>query len=270
MSARTSARATAVAGASAGWTPGPAAPVLADATVDVWRADLAVDVGDDVIALLSADERTRPAAIAGERQRLLWSRSRGVLRQLLARYLRQDARAVELDTGARGKPRLAGVGAEIGAGEGGGAGRGGEDRGALHFNLSHSRHLALYAFAAAGPVGVDVQFARERDARARDYVALARRTFGERSARRLAALDDESREREFLRLWTRHEAELKRIGVGIGGSGDAQDGAEDTAGSAGNAGASIVELDVAPGAAAALALGSSASELRRWDWTRGS
>ncbi|HTA37159.1 MAG TPA: 4'-phosphopantetheinyl transferase superfamily protein [Solirubrobacteraceae bacterium] len=266
MSARTPARATTVAGASAGWTTGPAAPVLTDATVDVWRVDLADDVGDDVVALLSADERTRAAAIASERPRLLWSRSRGVLRQLLARYLRQDARAIELDTGAHGKPRLAGAGAAIGVGKGGDTGRGEKDGAALHFNLSHSRHLALYAFAAAGPVGVDVELARERGAPVRDYVALARRAFGERPAQRLVELDGDSREREFLRLWTRYEAERKRIGIGIDAAdrppdGDLQIGERDAATS------SLVELDVAPGAAAALALGWRASELRRWDWT---
>ena len=230
----------------------------------VWRADLN-DAGDELVELLSATEHTRAAAIAGERQRLLWSRSRGVLRELLGRYLREDACAIELAVGAHGKPRL--VGAHSGLGDGG--------ESELHFNLSHSRDLALYAFAATGPVGVDVQFAREHDDAshtdehnsgrgARKYVALARRTFGEDSAERLAALDYESREREFLRLWTRHEAELKRIGLGIGGG--AQDAANGEAAANRSDGAAIVELDAAPDAAAALALGWRASELRRWDW----
>lgn len=247
MSASTPARATAATSAQADWTPGPAEPVLADAAVHVWRVDL-LRVGDGVVELLSAAERTRATTIAGERQRLLWSRSRGALRQLLGRYLRQNAGTVELSVSAHGKPRLAAAGE-------------------LHFNLSHSRHLALYAFATAGPVGVDVQLARDRPAaRATDYVALARRSFGEQAARTLAALDEqESREREFLRLWTRYEAELKRRGTGIGAADRPADD-DLQAGSRHAAPASTVELDVAPDAAAALALGWRASELRRWDW----
>ena len=89
------------------------------------------------------------------------------------------------------------------------------------------------------------------------------------SARRLAALDGEAFEREFLRLWTRYEAELKRRGTGISAADQPTDdqlqGADRSA-----ATTSIVELDVAPEAAATLVLGWRASELRRWDWTRGS
>jgi 4'-phosphopantetheinyl transferase len=243
MSASRSARATAD-GAAAGWAPGPAEPVLADAAVHVWRVDLC-RVDDSVAESLSVAERARMAKLVSGRHRRLSSRSRGVLRQLLARYLRDDAHALELTVGVQGKPELGG--ARAGART-------------LHFNLSHSRHLALYAFAVNGPVGVDVQFARDqRSARATDYVALATRSFGEHAARTLAALDDESREREFLRLWTRYEAELKLLGVGIGAASSQR-----AAGATREL--SIVELDVAADAAAALALGWRASELRRWDW----
>ncbi len=238
------ARATAATGANAGWAPGPAEPVLADAAAHVWRVDLR-RVDDSVVESLSVVERARAAKLVSEGTRLLWSRSRGVLRLLLARYLREDAHALELTIGAQGKPELGGARASTRT---------------LHFNLSHSRHLALYAFAESGPAGVDVQLARDRrPARANDHVALARRSFGEHAARTLAALDDESREREFLRLWTRYEAELKLLGVGIGAASSQR-----AAGATREL--SIVELDVAADAAAALALGWRASELRRWDW----
>ena len=66
--------------------------------------------------------------------------------------------------------------------------------------------------AERGAVGVDVEVAR----RPINEAALAARTFGPDEARRLAALDPVSREREFLRLWVRHEARLKCRGTGIG------------------------------------------------------
>lgn len=211
----------------------------------VWRVDLTA-VADDVAGSLSGAERERARGIAGEDARRHWSRSRGVLRELLARYLRERPGAIALSVGLHGKPQLAGDG-----------------RGALSFNLAHSQQLALYAFVAAGSVGVDVEVVRAEGARASgDRVALAGRVFGERQARRLKALQPAARELEFLRLWTRHEAELKRRGTGIGAAG----GADRAGGEAGEE-PWIVELDLDARAVAALAVErGSAAELRLWDW----
>lgn len=79
--------------------------------------------------------------------------------------------------------------------------------------MSHSGELALYAFSTAGAVGVDLETAR----RPIDEVAIAARLFREADAQRLQSLAPRARRREFLRLWTRYEAELKCRGLGIGG-----------------------------------------------------
>ena len=180
------------------WAPGPAGPLLIDSAVHVWRANLAT-VDDELISVLVREERERAARIARERERVLWRRSRGVLRALLARYLSVKPGALHIALGPNGKPELLGD--------------------PLYFNVSHSGEIALYALARSGPVGIDVQLARPIDAaRARDHVALARRALGAEPARRLALLEEPQREREFLRLWTRYEAELKRRGTGIGGA----------------------------------------------------
>jgi 4'-phosphopantetheinyl transferase len=244
MSARLAARQPSAPSGSARWPRGPSEPKLAGTAVHVWRVDLA-SIGDEVAASLSADELERARRIAGEDARRLWSRSRGVLRELLARYLRESAGAVELAVGQHGKPELA------------------DGRQELFFNLSHSRRLALYAFTAAGPVGVDVELAREEGARAvGDRVALARRAFGEAEADRLGALQPVARERELLRLWTRHEAELKRRGAGIGAAR-----AEDQADGEAHAAPWVVELDVGARAVAALAAErGAAGELHLWEW----
>jgi 4'-phosphopantetheinyl transferase len=232
------------------WAPGPREPQLVRAEVHVWRVDLMV-LADDVACCLSADETARAARIVGERERALWARSRGVLRALLGRYLDEDPTATELVVGPHGKPQLA---------DGGGRPRG------PFFNLSHSQHIALYAFTATGAIGVDVQLARDANAgAASDHVALARRMFGEAEAQRLNELAPAMREREFLRLWTRHEAELKRRGTGIGAVESEADGST-AAEEARTAGPRIVELDVGVRAAAAVAFAYEASELRLWEW----
>jgi 4'-phosphopantetheinyl transferase len=199
--------------------------------VHVWRAEL-TSVSDDLAKLLCKAERARAERLLNERDGQLWMRSRGVLRALLGRYLREDPSTLRFSTGAHGKPELTPR--------------------TLRFNLAHSAGLALYAIAGTGAVGIDVQMPRRRI----DEVALAARTFGAAEARRLAQVDPARRRREFLRLWVRHEAELKRRGTGIGGRLP----------DAGAGESWITELDVGGLAAAAVAAAAPRRELRLWDW----
>jgi 4'-phosphopantetheinyl transferase len=254
MTARASAGPRATTGESRAWPSGPKRPMLPKGVVDVWRADLNA-VADDVLAALTGGERERAAGIMGRCERTLWSRSRGVLRELLARYLQGETGDVELTIGAHGKPELP-VDADRHTN--------------LFFNLSHSRDLALYAFSVDKPVGVDVQVAQgARPGRTVDEVDLARRAFGEHEAERLNLIEPARREQEFLRAWTRYEAELKRLGKGIGGHRVRDDGSRARVASP-CASPFTVELDVGQGAAAALALAGPARELRRWTWAKGS
>jgi hypothetical protein len=131
------------------WAPAPETAKATTGVVDVWRADLA-GVGDELEDLLCPQERERAAriapersrGIAPERNRILWARSRGVLRALLARYLDRDPRALRFVLGPHGKPALRGEG--------------------LRFNLSHSGPLMLVAVSAGRNVGVDVERPRKR------------------------------------------------------------------------------------------------------------
>jgi 4'-phosphopantetheinyl transferase len=245
MSTRLPAREPAPRDGHVRWLRGPSEPLLADTAVHVWHVDLTT-VDDGLADSLSAAERERALGIADEDARRLWRRSRGVLRELLARYLRERSGALALGVGRNGKPRLTG-----------GA------RQALSFNLSHSRQLCLYAFTAVGSVGIDIEVVPERSSRGGgDRVTLARRAFGEPHARRLRALTPAAREREFLRLWTRHEAELKYRGVGLGAAR-----VEDRARGEASPEPWIVELEVGPRAVAALASERAPEgDLRLWRW----
>jgi 4'-phosphopantetheinyl transferase len=182
------------AGAEEAWSPGPLRPQLGDGAVHVWRADLAA-VAAPLAELLSEQERARAERILSESRAELWTRSRGLLRALLGRYLQREPASLRFATGAHGKPTLSDASAN-----------------ALSFNLSHSGGLALYAFSAGPAVGVDIEVGR----RSVEELAVARSWLGEAQARRLEALDPATRRREFLRTWTRHEAQLKCLGVGFG------------------------------------------------------
>jgi 4'-phosphopantetheinyl transferase len=113
---------------------------------------------------------------------------------VLARYLGEAPEAIELVRGERGKPLLATA----------------PER--LAFNLSHSGELTLVAVSRGREVGVDV----EREKPGRDLVALAERALPPEDAVAVRAAGDGERTRVFYALWTRHEARLKCLGIGLG------------------------------------------------------
>jgi 4'-phosphopantetheinyl transferase len=187
---------------SLSWPPAPSEVRLGQNAIHVWCARL-----DDfhpalsrLYGVLSADERTRASGFhfAGDRDRFI--ARRGVLRHLLARYLHQRAERIGFSVGRHGKPCIA-------APDGGPC---------LHFNVSHSGALALYAVTSASPVGVDVERLREIS----ELDALASRFFAAAEASRLIALPSSQRLDEFFACWTRKEALLKATGSGIGAHPD--------------------------------------------------
>ena len=159
----------------------------------MWRADLRA-TSDATLRWLASDERARAARFPVAARGRLWAHARGVLRALLGAYLEEDPRALRFEADAGGKPRLAGH----------------PDR-AISFNLSHSGSHALFAFARAGAVGIDIECARPGT----DRLALAARAFGPSAARRLRTLEDSEREREFLAMWVRREALVKCMGTSL-------------------------------------------------------
>jgi len=208
---------------TAGWRPGPASPALQADSVDVWRADLA-GAGDELAASLSEQERSRAAGFPSPAAGRLWAASRGILRELLARYTAERPQDVPLHADQSGRLSLPGPVQ-------------------LSFSLSHSGQLALYAFASAVPVGVDVETARSIN-----ETALARRLLGAAQAQALSRLPAAERRRELLRAWTRREARLKCMQAGEAGE------------------PWLIDLDVGGGAAGALAgLGGGPPAVRLWD-----
>jgi 4'-phosphopantetheinyl transferase len=80
----------------------------------------------------------------------------------------------------------------------------------LHFNLSHTDGLAVFAVGRSR-VGVDVE--RVRPIPGAD--GLVSRFFTRRECGQFHALSPDDRPAAFLRAWTRKEAVLKAIGRGV-------------------------------------------------------
>jgi len=222
------------------WAPGAATPRATAGMVDVWRADLTA-IEDDLEDLLCTEELARAAQIVHPRKRVLWARSRGVLRVLLGRYLDRDPLDLRFALGPHGKPALSSEGPTRPA------------TGDLSFNLSHSGGLALVAVTAGRAVGIDVEIAAHRRV---DELAVAARVLGDEQARRLAVFDSQARARAFLHAWVAHEAVVKCLGLGLATPLEGSPPAD----------LWTAAVDVGPRAAAAVAVAGGPCELRYRDW----
>lgn len=146
---------------------------------------------------LSDEERRRRDAFRSPLHAEAFVVARGLLRLLLARYLGGRPDAVALTCGPHGKPRLADAPADS----------------ALRFNLAHARDALILAFSTGMDVGVDVEWV---DANT-DVMALAGTVLRAAEIDRLGRLAGHERTRLFFRYWTRKEAYLKALGVGLAG-----------------------------------------------------
>jgi 4'-phosphopantetheinyl transferase len=182
------------------WPSAPATLSLGARDVHLWSAVL--DKTSDQIAkfnsTLSPEEQNRAARFHFDRDRNRFIAGRGLLRDILGRYLQTAPSEIKFSYTDRGKPSLDGM--PPGA--------------ALHFNLSHSHAFALLAVTRLCPVGIDVELIRPL----KDAEAIAERFFSPRESAALAALPPEHKPVGFFNLWTRKEAWLKATGEGISNS----------------------------------------------------
>ncbi len=142
--------------------------------------------------VLSDEERARAGRFRFARDGQRFMSAHVALRELLAAYTGLRAEALRFVTSAFGKPSL-------------------PDQPRTRFSLSHSQGLGLIAIGGRGPLGADVEWLRTVP----DAPALAAQHFTRRENEALAALPAHERNRAFLTCWTRKEACLKAIGLGL-------------------------------------------------------
>jgi 4'-phosphopantetheinyl transferase len=149
------------------------------------------------LALLDTEETERLAQLTVGEARDTFATSRAVQRLLGARYLNVPPAEVRVNRGCQycagnhGRPRWVG--------------------GAVEYSISHTGEWLLAAVAGTGPVGVDV----ESIALNRDVGRLASVTLTEAEKVRFAQLPERMRARWFVRTWTRKEAAMKLVGLGL-------------------------------------------------------
>ena len=145
---------------------------------------------------LSPDERARATRFAFHRDRNAYITTRAALRDLLGQYLSTPSAEIQFHYAHRGKPSL---------------GPTNNGNPPLHFNVSHSRGIALLAFSPERRLGVDVEFIRPIE----NWEDIARRFFSQNELAELSALPPNQRDEGFYTCWSRKESYVKASGEGL-------------------------------------------------------
>ena len=241
------------------WDIPPKKLILSSNAVHVWRASLHVSASYlcTLEGTLTADERARAEQFYFQKHREHFIAGRGLLRNILSRYLEKEPDQLRFCYNAYGKPTLTEE----------------ADAERLCFNLSHSHGIALYALTRGREIGVDIEYFRP-DVEAEK---LAERFFSPRETAALRALPKHLRKEGFFNCWTRKEAYIKAEGKGM----SIPLNAFDVSLTPGKPAAllrtqnhpqetsrwSLQALDPAPGYAAALAVKGHDWKLKCWQWS---
>lgn len=174
--------------------------MLLGRNIEIWRANLDIDpdIESQYWSVLNPAEKERANRFVKKQDQTRFIAGRGILRHLLGQYLDLSPQAIQFDYLPRGKPVLA------------------SDHSCpnLQFNVSHSHHLALYAFTDSGDgIGIDVECLRSLP----QALSLAKRFFTKNEVSYLASLPSQQQEAMFFQFWTAKEASLKATGEGLVG-----------------------------------------------------
>jgi 4'-phosphopantetheinyl transferase len=163
----------------------------------VWRASLDQPAGAiaRLARLLSKDEYQRAERFHRPADRRRFIAGRGILRKIISSYLSLAPDEAQFVYNKYGKPSVLTN----------------QDRNALRFNLSHSNGMALYAVTRGRRIGIDIEYMRE------DFATLevAERYFSKDEFEALERVPINQRTEAFFNCWSRKEAYIKAIGMGV-------------------------------------------------------
>lgn len=175
-------------------------PTLSDHTIHVWR--IALDNFSktqlaQLTTLLSTDEQARVDRFVTTQLQHRALASLSALRIILSRYLACQPTALLFSRNPQGKPSL-------------------PDHPQLQFNLSHSDAWAACAVTLDQSVGIDIEAVIVRDG----IDNIVQRFFSADEITAWQALPASEKNHAFFRMWTRKEAYLKALGLGLQGGLD--------------------------------------------------
>lgn len=169
------------------------APLLSEGQIHIWTIAERPHAASEYLPLLSRAESERAFAL---RTTKLFDRfviDHGLLRMLLGAYLEIDPRKLTFATNQYGKPQL-------------------ENRTCrLRFNMSHSGAITVVALCLDAEVGIDVETIRPIE----EWEDIAVSHFSKDENQSLHQDTPAHRMGAFFRCWTRKEAFIKAVGMGL-------------------------------------------------------
>jgi 4'-phosphopantetheinyl transferase len=179
------------------WQPQHQAIMLRENEAHLWIASLNTppETLSYFKSVLSADEQQRARRFRNIIHRNQYLIARGSLRRLLGYYVHGAPERLQFTYSALGKPSLSGQASEA----------------VLNFSVSHSEDRALFGFARAPRIGVDLEYVRADV----DVLGLSKRYFSADEFRQLERLPANEQREAFYCAWTRKEAYLKACGESL-------------------------------------------------------
>jgi 4'-phosphopantetheinyl transferase len=150
---------------------------------------------DDIAWLgsfLSEDETEKSRRFRFTRDRVSYITTHGLLRGILGKHLGISPEDVEITYNPFGRPSVSGYSRQV------------------FFNLSHSSGISVLAFDPQNNIGVDVE---KIDGKF-EFESIVQLYFSKEEGKQIQSSEKKSRQR-FYEIWTRKEAFLKAMGIGI-------------------------------------------------------
>ena len=182
---------------SPSWCSAPSELNLTRDEVHVWCAnlkDLELDI-DYLRLYLSKDENAKADSFHFYNDKKNYIGRHAILRKILGRYLSIEPNKLNFSYSSHGKPSLSNY----------------FNGDKIHFNLSHSKGLVLYAMARGREVGIDVERITPgiMDKQFVSYVFSQKELYG------IQSLPPNLRMITLFQRWTRKEAFAKALGQGL-------------------------------------------------------
>jgi 4'-phosphopantetheinyl transferase len=179
------------------WSSAPSELDLTRDEVHVWCVNFNV-FERDIHALrlnLSKDENAKAESFYFYKDKKNYIGRHAILRRILGRYLSIAPNNINFSYSSHGKPSLCNY----------------SNGDTIHFNLSHSKGLVLYAITRGREVGIDVEriIPGIMDTQFSSYVFSQKELYG------IQSLPSDLRMIALFQYWTRKEAFVKALGKGL-------------------------------------------------------
>ncbi len=179
------------------WNKSPYSSCLHSSEVHIHRIDInsAKHFIPQLEQTLTAEEKSRILKFIFEKDRIIQTLSRAILKDILGRYLSIKPAGVSILNDEYGKPFIDHT----------------LNPDNITFNLSHSGNMILYAVSRNRNVGIDVELIKEIDS----IDDLIKQNFSQDETGTLLQLTGRDKTDAFYSCWTRKEAYVKAMGKGL-------------------------------------------------------